>query len=101
MGEASEKMDAKVGETKERTKSAEMKAEHLDKSIEKLDNTIDTLYDQLLLAKLAFLQVSKNLDANLQDAMEVVDDEAENGVDLTGGFSAYMDPGQLKVSQSN
>lgn len=68
--EEDDKMDNKVRECKEKTKIAEMKAEFLDKSIEKLDSTIDNLYDELLLAKLDFLEVSKNLDANLQDAIK-------------------------------
>lgn len=98
--EQDDKMDNKVRDRCERTKLAEMKAEFLDKSIEKLDSTIDSLYDQLLQAKFAFLEVSKNLDANLQDAMEVIDDENPDGVDLTGGFASYMDGVSLKVAQT-
>jgi len=99
--EEDDRMDNKVRECKEKTKIAEMKAESLDKSIEILDTTIDNLYDQLLIAKLEFLEVSKSLDANLQDAMEVVDDENPDGVDLTGGFASYMDGVSLKVAQTS
>jgi len=98
---ADDMMDNKVVSIKEKVKETEMKCEFLDKTIEKMDMHIDDLYDQLLKEKLAFLEVSKNLDANLQDAMEVVDEEAEEGVDLTGGFASYMDGGAIKVSQSN
>jgi len=99
--EEDDRMDNKVRECKEKTKLAEIKAEGLDKSIEILDATIDNLYDQLLTAKLEFLEVSKSLDANLQDAMEVVDDENPDGVDLTGGFASYMDGVSLKVAQTS
>ena len=98
---ADDAMDNKVVSIKEKVKETEMKCEFLDKTIEKMDMHIDDLYDQLLKEKLAFLEVSKNLDANLQDAMEVVDDENPEGVDLTGGFASYMDGGAIKVSQSN
>jgi len=98
---ADDMMDNKVVSIKEKVKETEMKCEFLDKTIEKMDMHIDDLYDQLLKEKLVFLEVSKNLDANLQDAMEVVDDENPEGVDLTGGFASYMDGGAIKVSQSN
>jgi len=98
--EQDDKMDNKARDCKEKTKLAEIKAEHLDKTIEKMDCHIDVLYDQLLKEKMAFLEVSKNLDANLQDAMEVVDDENPDGMDLTGGFASYMDGVALKVTQS-
>merc|ERR1712066_837694 len=99
--EANEKIEKLETEIEEKTIIAEMKAEFLDKSIEKLDSTIDNLYDELLIAKLDFLEVNKNLDANLQDAMEVVDDENPDGVDLTGGFASYMDGVSLKVAQTS
>merc|ERR1712110_944346 len=93
-------IEEKIVRTKELQAKQLHESEHLDKTIEKMDCHIDVLYDQLLTAKMAFLEVSKNLDANLQDAMEVVDDENPEGMDLTGGFASYMDGAALKVTQS-
>merc|ERR1712020_365262 len=73
-GENADKEDAfdnEVRSLSERLKTAETAAEFGERTVEKLERTIDNLQEALYNEKVAFKELSLNLDKTLQDMMHL------------------------------
>ena len=63
--------DEKVKKLSEECKEAEVRAEFGERTVEKLESTIDQLEESLYAEKLQFRNISLKLDQTLKDMMEL------------------------------
>jgi len=72
--EKEDNFDNTVRSLSERLKNSETGAEFGERTVEKLERTIDTLQEQLYQEKLAFKDLSMKLDRTLQDMMHLAEE---------------------------
>jgi chromosome segregation ATPase len=72
--EKEDNYDNTVRSLSEKLKNAETGAEFGERTVEKLERTIDTLQEQLYQEKLAFKELSMKLDKTLQDMMHLAEE---------------------------
>jgi len=72
--EKEDNFDNTVRSLSERLKNSETGAEFGERTVEKLERTIDTLQEQLYQEKLAFKELSMKLDRTLQDMMHLAEE---------------------------
>lgn len=72
--EKEDNYDNTVRSLSERLKNSETGAEFGERTVEKLERTIDTLQEQLYQEKLAFKELSMKLDRTLQDMMHLAEE---------------------------
>jgi len=72
-GEQEDKYEDKIHELKETLKNLETRAEFGERTVEKLESTIDTVQENLLQEKRAFIEMSRNLDETLKEMMTLGD----------------------------
>jgi len=72
-GEQEDKYEDKIHELKETLKNLETRAEFGERTVEKLESTIDTVQENLLAEKRAFIEMSRNLDETLKEMMTLGD----------------------------
>merc|ERR1712117_69364 len=72
--EKEDNYDNAVRSLSEKLKNAETGAEFGERTVEKLERTIDTLQEQLYQEKLAFKELSMKLDKTLQDMMHLAEE---------------------------
>ena len=63
--------DEKIRKLSENGKDAEVRAEFAERTVEKLESTIDQLEEQLYTEKLQFRNISLKLDQTLKDMMDL------------------------------
>jgi len=71
-GEKEDKMEEQMHDLIERLKDSDTRAEFSERTVEKLESTIDNLTDMLYCEKVAFSEMSKKLDQTLKDMMKLV-----------------------------
>merc|ERR1712173_336652 len=72
--EKEDNYDNTVRSLSEKLKNSETGAEFGERTVEKLERTIDTLQEQLYQEKLAFKELSMKLDKTLQDMMHLAEE---------------------------
>merc|ERR1719201_740238 len=72
--EKEDNYDNQVRRDSEKLKNAETAAEFGERTVEKLERTIDTLQEQLYNEKVAFKELSLKLDKTLQDMMHLAEE---------------------------